>query len=195
KDVEVTEIGRRLRVGAALEGSVRRAGDHVRVIAQLVDTGHGYPLWSKRFDRELSDVFVIQDEIAAAIVRELRAGLGGVPQAATAGVPPVKRTSRDSTAHDAYLKGMYALHKWTEPSVRQAIANFGEALARDAGFAPAYAALAEAHLWLYSGVGLLPARETVPQARAAVEKALALDASLADAHKARALIAMNHDWD
>ena len=79
--------------------------------------------------------------------------------------------------------------------MQRAIANFRDVIARDPGFAPAYAALAEGQIWLYSGLGILPADETVPQARWAVEKALELDATLADAHKVRALIAMNHDWD
>ena len=105
KDLEVTEIGRRLRVGTALEGSVRKAGDRVRVTAQLVNAEDGYQLWSKRFDRELSDVFAIQDEIAATIVSELRSGLAA-PAAGDA-------ASFDVMAHDAYLKGMYALNKWT----------------------------------------------------------------------------------
>jgi tetratricopeptide (TPR) repeat protein len=139
------------------------------------------------FDRELSDVFAIQDEIAATIVNEFRMGL--------AGQPAVKRAVLDVMAHDAYLKGMYALNKWTDHSMRRAIADFQEAIAEDSGFAPAYAALAEGHIWLYSGLGILPATDTVPQARWAVEKALELDPTLADAHKVRALIAMNHDWD
>jgi serine/threonine-protein kinase len=186
KDVEVTEIGRRLRVGTVLEGSVRKAGNSVRVTAQLVDAEDGYQRWSKRFDRELSDVFAIQDEIAANIVSELQTGLVG----------PVKhRPSTDVVAHDAYLRGMYALNKWTDDSMRRAIVNFREAIAQDAAFAPAYAALAEAHIWLYSGLGVLPASETVPPARWAVEKALELDPTLVDAHKVRGLIAMNHDWD
>ena len=79
--------------------------------------------------------------------------------------------------------------------MRQAIAEFSQAIARDADFAPAYAALADAHIWFYSGLGVLPAAETVPQARRAVDKALTLDANLAHAHKVRGLIAMNHDWD
>jgi TolB-like protein/Tfp pilus assembly protein PilF len=187
KDLEITEIGRRLKVGTALEGSVRKAGDRVRVTAQLVNAEDGYQLWSKRFDRELSDVFAIQDEIAATIVNEFRMGL--------AGQPAVKRAVLDVMAHDAYLKGMYALNKWTDHSMRRAIADFREAIAEDSGFAPAYAALAEGHIWLYSGLGILPATDTVPQARWAVEKALELDPTLADAHKVRALIAMNHDWD
>ncbi len=196
-NLEVTEIGRRLRVGTALEGSVRKAGDRVRVTAQLVNAEDGYQLWSKRFDRELSDVFTIQDEIAATIVNEVRSGLASAPASAeaTAGKPAGKRAPLDLEAHDAYLKGMYALNKWTEHSMQRAIANFRDAIAQDPGFAPAYAALAEGHIWLYSGLGILPADETVPQARWAVEKALELDATLADAHRIHALIAMNHDWD
>jgi serine/threonine protein kinase/tetratricopeptide (TPR) repeat protein len=187
KDLEITEIGRRLKVGTALEGSVRKTGGRVRIAVQLVNADDGYQLWSKRFDRELSDVFAIQDEIAAIIVNEFRMGLGIHSQG--------NRPSLDVVAHDAYLKGMYALNKWTEHSMRRAIADFREAIAEDPGFAPAYAALAEGHIWLYSGLGILPANDTVPQARWAVEKALELDPALADAHKVRALIAMNHDWD
>jgi len=186
-NLEVTEIGRRFRVGTALEGSVRKAGDRLRVTAQLVDAEDGYQLWGKRFDCDLSDVFAIQDEVAATIVHELRSGLASRPAG--------KRSPLDATAHDAHLKGMYALNRWTEDSMRRAIAHFRDAIVRDPDFAPAYAALAEAQMWLYSGLGILPASETVPEARWAVEKALALDPTLADAHKVRGLIAMNHDWD
>jgi eukaryotic-like serine/threonine-protein kinase len=186
KDIEVTEIGRRLRVGTVLEGSVRKAGDRVRITAQLVSADDGYQIWSKRFERELSDVFAIQDEIAAGILDEFRIR----PEEAL-----LEHASLNVPAHDAYLKGMYALNKWTDAAVRQAIVNFNEAIAYDADFAPPYAALAEAQVWLYSSLGILPARETVPPARWAVDRALALEPSLADAHKVRGLIAMNHDWD
>jgi eukaryotic-like serine/threonine-protein kinase len=186
KDLDVTEIGRRLRVGTVLEGSVRKAGDRVRITAQLVNAVDGYRIWSKRFERQLSDVFAIQDEIAAGILDEFRIR----PDAA-----PLERASLNVSAHDAYLKGIYALNKWTDATVRQAIDDFNQTIAQDADFAPPYAALAEAHIWLYSSLGILPARETVPQARWAVERALALDPSLAHAHKVRGLIAMNHDWD
>jgi TolB-like protein/Tfp pilus assembly protein PilF len=186
-NLEITEIGRRLRVGTALEGSVRKAGDRVRVTAQLVNAEDGYQLWSKRFDRDLSDVFAIQDEIAATIVEEFRI--------ASAGRPSWPERSLDITAHDSYFKGLYARNKWTDGSMRQAISHFQEAIAEDPRFAPAYAALAEAYVWLYSGLGILPASETIPHARRAVERALELDSTLADAHKVGALIAMNHDWD
>ncbi len=186
-NLEITEIGRRLKVGTALEGSVRKAGDQLRVTAQLVNAQDGYQLWSKRFDCELSDVFAIQDEVAATIVNELRSGLAGKPAG--------KRAPLNMAAHDAYLKGMYALHQWTEVSMQRAIASFQDAIARDPGFAPAYAAFAEGHIWLYSGLGILSAAETMPQARWAVDKALELDPTLADAYTLRALIAMTHDWD
>ena len=197
KDLEVTEIGRRLRVGTALEGSVRKSGDRVRVTAQLVNAGDGYQLWSKRFDRELSDVFAIQDEIAATIVNELKSGLGGADthSTATAHLATPRRVSYDADAHDAYLKGMYSLNKWNEDSIKRAMVEFRHAIAQDASMAPAHAALAEGHIWLYSGLGILSAAETVPHARSAVEKALELDPDLADAHRVRAAIAMNHDWD
>jgi tetratricopeptide (TPR) repeat protein len=187
KSLEVTEIGRRLRVGTALEGSVRKSGARVRVTAQLVDAEDGRQLWSRRFDRELSDILAIQDDIAATIVSELRMGLAGDLLG--------RRGSFDAMAHDAYLRGMHALHKWTAESMTRALADFREAIERDSGFAPAYTALAEGHVWLYSGLGILSARETMPHARRAIEQALALDPDVAEAHRIRALIAMNHDWD
>src|SRR5262245_25728957 len=112
KDLEVTEIGRRLRVTTILECSVRKSGDRVRVTAQLVNAEDGYQLWSKRFDRELSDVFAIQDEIAASILDEFRIGRD---------TPPLERASLNVPAHDAFLKGLYALNKWTDGAMRQAI--------------------------------------------------------------------------
>ncbi len=217
RDLDITEIGRRLRVDTALEGSVRKAGDRVRVTAQLVNADDGCQIWSRRFDRELSDVLAIQDEIAATIVKELRPAativkelrpaatidneLRREPAAADTWARPAVaeapggRKPFDAAAHDAYLKGMYALNKWSGQAMEQAIADFRQAIARDPGFAPAYAGLAEGLVWLYSGIGILPARETVPQARGAVEQALALDPTLAEAHKVRGLIAMTHDWD
>jgi serine/threonine protein kinase/Tfp pilus assembly protein PilF len=184
---DVTEIGRRLGAGAALEGSVRRSGDRVRIIARLVSTHDGTQLWSKRFDRELADLFAVEDEIAETIVGELASGLAA----------PVPRAPapRNTDAHDAYLQGLYALNRWTADDARRAIDSFRDAIARDPGFAAAHAGLAECYVWLYSGVGLLSAREAVPPAREAVRTALELDPDLPDAHRLRGVVAMNHDWD
>ena len=187
RDLEVTEIGRRLRVGTALEGSVRKAGDRVRITAQLVNAEDGYQVWSKRFDRKLSDVFAIQDEIAAAIVNEFRD-----PDSPAFAA---KRAPFDVPAHDAYLRGMYALNKRTDEAVRRAMTSSGTPSLGIPGSRRPTLRLAEGHIWFYSGLGILPASGRVPEARSAVEKALELDPTLADAHKVRALIAMNHDWD
>jgi serine/threonine-protein kinase len=187
KAADVTEIGRKLGAGAALEGSVRRAGDRVRIIARLVSTEDGIQLWSKRFDRELADVLAVEDEIAETIVAELASGL--------AAPAPRAPATPDTGAHDAYLRGLYALNRWTDEWVRRAIGSFQEAVERDPGFAAAHAALAEAHVWLYSGVGVVSAAEAVPPARAAVQRALQLDPDQPDAHRIRGVIAMNHDWD
>jgi eukaryotic-like serine/threonine-protein kinase len=184
--VDITEIGRRLRAGTALEGSVRRSGSRVRISTRLVSTEDGFQLWSKRFDRQVEDVFAVEDEIAETIVGEL---------AELQGVSLRRAAPRNSGAYDAYLHGTYALNKWSEEWVRKGIGFFQDALARDPEFAPAHAGLAECHLWLYSGVGIAPAAEAVPPARAAVERALQLDPLLAAGHRLRGMIAMNHDWD
>ena len=188
RDLEVTEIGRRLRVGTALEGSVRKAGDRVRITTQLVNTEDGYQLWSKRFDRELADVFAIQDEIAATIVTELQIGL--------AMQAPPKPASPDVVAHDAFLRGIYALNKWTDDSMRKArsptFARRSRAI--PASLLPTLRSR-RATSGCTSGLGVLSADDAIPEARWAVEKALELDPTLADAHRVRALIAMNHDWD
>jgi TolB-like protein len=183
---EITEIGRRLRVSAAVEGSVRRAGDRVRISVRLVNTDDGVPIWSKRFDRQVADVFAVEDEVAQTIVSELTRELSAPS--------PHGPATRNAAAHEAYLRGLYALNKWTDEWVPRARASFEEALALDPGFALAHAALAECFLWLYS-VGIQPARDTVPAARAAVEKALELDPQLGQAHRVRGILAMNHDWD
>ena len=183
---DITEIGRRLRVATALEGSVRRSGNRVRISTRLVNVEDGFQLWSKRFDRQVEDVFEVEDEIAETIVGEL---------AELQGVSLRRAAPRNSGAHDAYLRGTYALNKWTEDWVRKAMAFFQDAIARDPAFAPAHAALAECHLWLYSGVGIAAAGEAVPPARAAVERALQIDPQLSAGHRLRGMIAMNHDWD
>ena len=145
QDLDVTEIGRRLRVGTALEGSVRAAGDRVRVTAQLVDAEGGYQLWAQRFDRELSDVLAIQDEIAATIVKE--------PAGACR---PAESDEDLDRRHGARRTSKHVRAEQMDPRLDdQAMADFRDAIAHDSRFAPAYAALAEGLNWLYSGLGVL----------------------------------------
>ena len=129
------------------------------------------PRWSRRFDRELVGRLRHSG-------RDCRCHRRRAPERAGRATDPQARAI-DIDAHDLYLKGMYALNKWTESSMARALADFREAIARDAGLAPAYAALAEGHVWLYAGLGILPATDTIPQARSAVETALDLDPTLA----------------
>jgi TolB-like protein/Tfp pilus assembly protein PilF len=188
RQVDVRDIGRRLDVGAVLEGSVRRSGNRVRISAQLVSTRDGYQLWSDEYDRELADVFAVQDDIARAITAALKVRLGGRP-AAPAGPP-----TEDTEAHDLYLKGRFAWNQRTTAGMREAVRYLEQAVARDPGFARAQAALADAYLLVIPYAGA-PQAETWAKGQAAAAKALALDSTLAEAHTALAYGTMIYDWD
>jgi serine/threonine-protein kinase len=187
--LDVREIGRRLQVDTVLEGSVRKAGARLRITAQLVDAAEGYQIWSKRFDRVMDDVFAVQDEIAATVATELRTEIGASAE------PRPARHASNLPAYEAYLAGLHAMNRWTEPWMVRAASCFEDAIARDPDYALAHAALAECLIWFYSGIGIRPARETIPRARAAAERALELEPMLAEGHKVKGLIAMSHDWD
>ena len=196
KDYDVREIGRKLNVGTVLEGSVRKAANRVRITAQLIDVTGGHHLWSERFDRDLDDVFAIQDEIARAIAGRLSRELVPSPER-----PSERRTATerrpDPAAYDAYLRGRY--HRRLMFGRPQAIAKTGasyrEAIERDPTFALAHGALAELYVVLAIGFATEPGRELMPRAKEAAERALSLDPGLAEAQLARALVAMYHDWD
>src|SRR5262249_5582116 len=161
----------------------------LRVTTQLVDARDGYQIWSKRFDREMDDVFAIQDEIAETVAQELRAEL------APSALPGAPRHAANLEAYDAYLRGLHAMNRWTEDWVERAIGCFEDAIARDPAFALAHAGLAECLVWFYSGIGTRPARETIPRARAAAQRAVELGPALPEGYKVAALIAMSHDWE
>ena len=186
---DVREIGRRLRVDTVLEGSVRKSGTRLRITTQLVDAAEGYQLWSKKFDRELDDVFAVQDEFAETVASELQSELGLAKERSDA------RRASNLEAYDAYLRGLFAMNRWTEDWVERAMGSFEQAIAKDPGYALAHAAIAECLVWFYSGIGIRSAVETIPRAREAAAKALALGPELPEPHKVLGLIAMSHDWD
>jgi serine/threonine-protein kinase len=187
---DVREIGRRLGVTTVLEGSVRRAGNRVRVTAELVSAGDGYRLWSERYDRQLDDVFAIQDEIAAAIADVLQAKLLGAPKAYAQ--EPVK--SGDPKAYEHYLRGRHLWNERTTSALERSVEEFQRALAIDPRHAPSYAGIADSYviLGVYSH---RPQDEVMPRAKAAAEQALAIDASLAEAHTALACVRALYEWD
>ncbi len=146
KEVDVREIGARLNVEHILEGSVRRAGNRIRVTAQLVKASDGYHLWSQRFDREMTDVFAIQDEISQAIVEKLRVRLAGDR-------PLVKRYTENLAAYDLCLKARYHLLKMTQEGREAGRRYCEQAIALDPNYALAYVVLAESYLWsAYLGI-------------------------------------------
>ncbi len=188
KDVDITEIGSKLGVKNILMGSVRKSGDRLRITAQLVNTADGYQVWSERYDREMKDIFDIQDEITLAIVDALKIKLLGKEKAAL-----LKRQTASPEAYEFYLRGLSHFNKWTPSDFEKAIDNFERAINIDPKYALVYAALADAYTeLLFFSFSPGDARQ---KARDAVNKALELDDRLAEAHNSLALIKMYFDWD
>ena len=200
RNIDIAEIARQLRVAYVLEGSVRRAGDRLRVTAQLIDASTGFHLWSHTYERTLADVFVIQDEISNAIVSALRAALEPDARASgtsSATVEPGERqqpTTQSVQAYDLYLQGRYLLNRRTTPSVRSAIERLELAIACDPSFARAHAALGEAWLILASAThAVMPSQIALARAQQSTERATELDPTLSDAHIALGMARL-HAW-
>ncbi|HEV7388478.1 MAG TPA: protein kinase [Gemmatimonadaceae bacterium] len=180
KTVDIRDIGRRLRVSTVLEGSVRRAGNKLRVTAQLVNVADGYHLWSERYEREMEDVFAIQDDISQAIARALRVILTAGEKAAI----EMPRTV-NVQAYDYYLRGKQFLHLHRRKSLEYAVEMYEKAIELDPDYALAYAEIALASSLLYTW---FDARETnLIQAEITSRKALELAPQLAEAHLARGI--------
>ncbi len=139
KNVNASEIGEKLNVKNVLEGSVRKSDDKLRISVQLVNAADGYQLWSERYDREMKDVFDIQDEITLAVVEALKIKLIGGEKAAL-----LKRQTRDPEAYEFYLRGLSHFNRWTPSDFEKAIENFERAIQIDPSYAAASAALADA---------------------------------------------------
>jgi TolB-like protein len=184
KQVDVRTIAEQLDVQHILEGSVRKAGDTLRVTAQLIEADSGSHLWSRRFDRKLEDVFAIQDEIAAAVVDALKISLLDE-------MPEVKQINPD--AYALYLQGTYFADRWTEEGFEKAVDAFKAALKLEPEYAPAWAALAETYSEQASHMHR-DVNEGTALARAAIERAIALDDSFVQAHTVMVWIKMS-EWD
>jgi eukaryotic-like serine/threonine-protein kinase len=186
---DVRAIGARLNVSAVLEGTVRRAGNRLRITVQLGNVADGRTLWSERYDREMSDVFAIQDEIAQTIVRTLRTTLLGDIGDTT----PIRYTE-NVRAYSLYLKGRFWWNRRTQADIAEGLRYFEQAIAEDPSYALAYSGLADSYaLDLdYRGV---PVVEGMERAKAMARKAIALDESLAEAHTSLAWVTFIYDWD
>jgi TolB-like protein/Tfp pilus assembly protein PilF len=186
---DVRTLGARLNVSAVLEGSVRRAGNRLRITAQLTGVSDGRTLWSERYDRELADVFAIQDEIASTIVDTLRATL-----LQDLGDPVPVRYTANLKAYHLYLKGRYSWNRRTPSAIAEGIRYFEAAIAEDADYALAYTGLADSYALQIDYRGS-PVKEGLDRARAEAQRALALDETLAEAHTSLAWVVFIYDWD
>jgi len=184
KNVQVAEIAAQLNVSHLLEGSVRRAGDRVRITAQLINAADGYHVWSRTFDRDVGDILAVQDEIAAAISDALEIRL----TAGSDAIPQLQTHALNTEAYDAYLKGRELTHLRASPYIDQAIDELERSLRLDANFAPAHAQLAFAVL-LQVQSGRVTASEALREALPHLQRAQELEPDLAELQAGRALYA------
>src|SRR6266581_3551512 len=173
--IDVREIGRRLGVDALLEGSIRKAGNRLRITVQLIDAQNGYRLWSERFDRELDDIFAIQDEIARHVVDALGLSLTQREERRL-----LKPATSNVPAYEFYLRGRKLFQKWTRQNIELARKMFQQAIELDPNFADAWAGLATAHVYLFG----CDDEPHLDKAREASAHALKLDPESAEAHVA-----------
>jgi TolB-like protein len=185
KSVDAREIGERLKVRTLLEGSLRKAGNRIRMTVQLINASNGYHLWSHTYERTLDDVFVMQDELTRAIVTELTTRVMGTPSD-----PLVRPATAVPEAYALYLQGCYFLNKRTAEGFVAGIEHFKKAIELDPDYAAAYANLAYCLAMAgFDTFGAMAPQEAMAQAEAAVSKALELDPALAEAHGAQAIVA------
>jgi serine/threonine protein kinase len=189
KDVDIRDIGRKLNVETVLEGSVRKAGNRLRVTAQLVNVADGFHLWSNRFERYLEDIFAIQDDIALSIMKELKIEILGAEEE-----PLVKVHTENTEAYEAYLKGRFNMYKFMSENIDSALEYFRIALEKYPDYALAHAGTAWA--WLAKGnLGYAPLREAFLESKDAALKAIELDDSLSEAHDVLGSVRFYYEWD
>jgi adenylate cyclase len=185
KDINVHQIGEKLNVSTLLEGSVRKVGSRIRISAQLVSVDNGYQLWSETYDRQLEDIFALQDDISRSIVDALKLQLAGDTAAVVA---PTKSLD----AYTTYLKARFHFNKFSEIGLRKALELFQNALLQDPGFARAYAGIAD--VWCDLADDWVSPDDAYPRAKSAAERALQRDPELADAMISIGKVLCWHEW-
>jgi serine/threonine-protein kinase len=185
---DIRAIGEKLRVRTVLEGSVRRADTKLRITAQLINTADGFHVWSQTYDREMKDVFAVQDEIARAIVNALKVNLRTEPGTL------VEPHTDNLEAYALYLKARYMWRRKSAGALQKGIEYFEQAIALDPSYSLAYAGMADSYVTLGYWNYLSPT-EAFPQARAAAMAAIEADDNLAEAHTSRGCVCLLHDWD
>lgn len=201
KDVDIPTVAQKLNVATILEGSVRKSGTRVRITAQLVQVATDSHLWSETYDRELQDIFAVQDDIAQSVVKELRAALLAEKPDASASAAvraevqaAAKGHGENAEAHRFYLQGRFLVHRRTRKDMAKGVKYLRRAIEIDPQYALAWAALAYAQA-IEAGAGWTKYREGHGHARDAAERALALEPDLAEGHVVLGHVRMGYDWD
>jgi TolB-like protein/Tfp pilus assembly protein PilF len=191
-DRDIDRLRQELGADYVLEGSLRRAGERVRVTAQLIQDVDQTHVWAETYERDLGDVLVLESEVARAVARAIALKLTPDAQARLASARSVRPES-----YQDYLRGRYFWNRRTEAALKQAIGYFQRAIAADPDYARAYSGLADCYssLGASSAVGALPPRQAMPEAKAAALKALQIDGTLAEAHNSLAQVHLLYDWD
>lgn len=187
KNLDVRKIGESLGVENILEGSIRKSGNTIRITAQLIKVSDGTHRWSETYDREMKDVFKLQDEISKMIVDILKIRLSGTQTSQLAG-----SFTKNPEAYEDYLKGRYHWNTRTDEGIKKAIGYFEEAIKKDSNYAAAYSGLADTYLTLYD-YELMSFDESTSKAKAAAQRALKINENLAEAHNSLAHINL-HEW-
>jgi TolB-like protein/Tfp pilus assembly protein PilF len=189
QNTDIREIGRQLGVKTVLEGSVRKSGNKVRVTAQLIDTRNGYHRWSESYDRNIEDIFSVQDEIAKTISKKLRESFSLVP----APYKLVKPHTQNMDAYNLYLKATYYWYRWTPTDIKKALELLQRAIRLDPNFSQAYSSLSGCYAYL-GAMGQLPPKDAYPLGKKYALKAISLDDSLPDSHVSLAMVQF-FDWE
>jgi serine/threonine protein kinase len=189
RDYDLHKIGQALNVNTVLEGSVRREGNKLRITVQLVNVEDGYYLWSEKYDRDITDLFAIQDEISRSIADKLKLQLDDRIKE-----PLVKRYTKNLEAYHLYLRGRHFWNKRYEGGLQKSIEFFQQAIEHDPAYALPYAGLADAYN-IMAFYNFLPPHEACPRAKAAAAKAVEIDPYLAEAYTALGWVATFYDWN
>ena len=190
KNLDAREIGKQLSVSTILEGSVRRAGNKIRITAQLINAADGYHVWSEVYDRKLEDIFEVQDEISNKIVNTLREKLTGEDHKRHL----ITATTDNLEVYNLYLKGTYNLKKWNPEGARKGIEILKQAIKIEPEFAPAHSSISFGYVMLGS-MGQMPAEQAYKYARDFAQEALKLDANLAEVYVSLGLVYIFVDWN
>lgn len=190
QNIDVRKVGNQLGVNTILEGSIRKANNRVRITAQLVDTVNGVHLWSQNFDRELNDVFALQDEVSLLIAEKIRENFGHLEIEESL----VNTTNTNIANYEFYLKGKYYLNQFNAGDIQLAIGLFQEVIEKELGYALAHVNIHYAYNSM-AAAGLMPVKEALTIGKSHLDKALAIDNELPECHHSLGWHSLNAEWD